>query len=121
MDNEKVAIQRVLDILESMFFSMPIPPEVVSKYNKLKEARFNSAGLQFTPITRSNKSFSKTKPIDEYSKNRDNEVYCIKLVELYTKLFETMFNVTIEKISMINDFCKNPTKSPYGYFDIYYR
>eukprot|EP00826_Nyctotherus_ovalis_P028407 TRINITY_DN22447_c0_g1_i1.p1 TRINITY_DN22447_c0_g1~~TRINITY_DN22447_c0_g1_i1.p1 ORF type:complete len:303 (-),score=76.43 TRINITY_DN22447_c0_g1_i1:39-947(-) len=46
------ALQSVLKILESLFFSMPIPEEIVAKYNFLKETKYRAAGLDFSPITK---------------------------------------------------------------------
>jgi len=50
---EVQALQAVLKVIENLFFSMPIPEEIISKYNFLKEAKFKAAGLYFTPITKS--------------------------------------------------------------------
>jgi hypothetical protein len=45
-------LHSLLQILESLFFSMPIPDEIAKKYNFLKEQKYSKVGLTFTPITK---------------------------------------------------------------------
>jgi len=62
-DSEIKALQSMLKTVETMFFSMPIPEEVVAKYNFLKESKFRQANLDFIPITKSQFPLIGTKSI----------------------------------------------------------
>lgn len=44
--------ENLLKVLENMFFSMPIPEDIVQKYNFIKESRYKRMGIPFYPITK---------------------------------------------------------------------
>ncbi len=50
--SEARTLASMLKTAESLFFSMPIPEEIVAKYNYLKESKFKLSGIEFAPITR---------------------------------------------------------------------
>ena len=52
-NNDMSITLNLLNILESLFFSMKIPPEIVNKYNLLKESAFTQLNIPFTPIEES--------------------------------------------------------------------
>ena len=106
-------MEKVLETLELMFFSLPISPEIQRKYNKLKEIHYTAAGLPFTPITKSNESFTKSEK-GEMSMHVDRENICSSLVEGFTNLFNSMVSYIIDKINNLTELCKSPSKFPYS-------
>ncbi len=113
------ATDSVLKVLESMFFSMPIPEEIMEKYNFLKENKFKRAGLDFVPITRAQYpsiGTTATKgPVAQEAAARSQELEdCfISLYDDQLSLFESIFNYITDRSTSLIDLIRNPMKSPY--------
>jgi hypothetical protein len=39
----------LVDVIEELLFSFALPPEVVKKYESMKDLAFRQAGLNYTP------------------------------------------------------------------------
>lgn len=115
LGKEVLALQGVLKILESLFFSMPIPEEVINKYNYLKEAKFRSVGLEFTPITKAQLSIrvgSSRESVNQLDKGIS--ALSIEIMESWIKVIQQIKegkNYTTPRINqMLNEAQKNSSE-----------
>ena len=115
------AIEGVLKTLETMFFAMPVPEEIVDKYNFLKESRYKTAGITFTPVisakSPSSQSMASKKPSLTESTLKvasDLEDSFSALTNGYQALFDSIFGHLIERINHLTELIIDPKRSPYG-------
>ncbi|CAI2362018.1 unnamed protein product [Moneuplotes crassus] len=114
----KIAIN-LLNVLENLFFSMKIPPEIVSKYNILKESAYKEMDLPFSPINESiyahktepgglSSGRSRGKESDEGSfKSIDSALTYLPLLKNITSMSELVVESLLEKLLNFEKFCKN--------------
>lgn len=115
---ETRALENVLKVLETMFFSMPIPEDIVSKYNFLKEKNLKRVGLEFAPITRLQfpligSSQKPTASISESNKLIELEESYISLYEDNFSLYESIISLFIDRSGDLIEIIKDPFKGAY--------
>jgi len=108
------AVEGVLKTLEAMFFSMPIPEEIYTKYNFLKETRYKSAGIQFNPVPKKTNIQSKLKQDIPLNIPTEFEDCFVTYTQAIQNLFESLMNYFGERIAYLSD--KDQNKSVYGIF-----
>ena len=117
IDSEEAkAVESVLKVIENLFFSMPIPDEIMDKYNYLKENKFKRAGLEFVPITKLQYPTIGTVPKSglDFGKSQDIEDIFCNLYDDQVTLFEAVFNYIAERGASLAEQSKNPMRSPYS-------
>lgn len=108
------AVEGVLGILENMFFSMPIPEEIMEKYNYLKESRYKKAGLPFAPITKLRYPSIGTVPKPDINKLQELDDAFMNLYSNQVLIFESILNCITERGNSLVELIKNPIR--FGYF-----
>jgi len=108
------AIESVLKILENMFFSMPIPEEIMNKYNYLKDVKYKRAGLHFTPITKTHYPSIGSTPQSDPNKLQEFEDSFMNLYNNQLLIFDSILNCTTERGNTLIEMIKNPLRV--GYF-----
>lgn len=118
---EAKAIENVLKILENMFFSMPIPEEILDKYNFLKESKYKRAGLEYAPIKKTQYPSigASQRPVSSCSDMNK----LIELEDCFNSMFEDQFafteaiiNLFIDRTGCIVDIIRDPIKGAYCIF-----
>jgi len=79
------ALETVLKVLENLFFSLPIPEEIVQKYNYLKLNKYKNTTLYFTPINKS--QYPTIGTVNDTP----------ELFESQVKLYESILNTIIQQ------------------------
>ena len=104
----------MLRVLENMFFSMPVSEEIMEKYNYLKENRYRRVGLKFIPITKTQyPAIGTSSKIQEFYKAKELEICFEKIYTDQLLLFDSIFNIIIEKSEAFIELIKNPVSLPY--------
>ena len=115
---EQKALENVLQVLENLFFSMPIPEDIMEKYNYLKENKLKRVGLDFVPITKAQYPAIGTpsKPdtaLADVGKLAEVEECFTTFYADHLVLLEATFNNLIERCNGAQELAKDPYKLAY--------